>query len=305
MNISQLRTFVTVVEHGSFSDAAKSMRISQPAVTMQIQALEAAAGATLLDRRYRRVDLTEAGRTLLPYARRVLAEVEQARDDIAALSDTLSGRLCIAASTTPGVYVIPRLLGAFLGEYPQVQVTIAIHDSAEVAEAVQSDRADLGVTGAVVKGSRASYTEIGADELLVICPPGSPTAALKQASLSDLAETAWIMRERGSGTRQIAEQALVAGGIDPDELRVVVELGTGDAVVSAVVGGLGVAMLSRQVAETALALGTVARVDLAGPAIIRPFYLLLPKGTPTRAALRFAECLTVAMREKVAEQDVM
>ncbi len=77
MNISQLRTFVTVVERGSFSDAARAMGISQPAVTMQIQALEADAGATLLDRRYRRIDLTEAGRTLLPYAHRVLAEVEQ------------------------------------------------------------------------------------------------------------------------------------------------------------------------------------------------------------------------------------
>ena len=85
MNIAQLRTFVTVVERGSFSDAARAMGISQPAVTMQIQALEADAGATLLDRRYRRIDLTEAGRTLLPYARRVLGEVEQAREDIAAL----------------------------------------------------------------------------------------------------------------------------------------------------------------------------------------------------------------------------
>ena len=174
MNISQLRTFVTVVERGSFSAAAREMGISQPAVTMQIQALEADAGATLLDRRYRRIDLTEAGRTLLPYAHRVLAEVESAREDIAALSGAVSGHLSIAASTTPGVYVIPRLLGAFLGEHPEVHVTITVHDTAEVAEAIQAGRADLGVTGAIVKGSRAAYAEIGQDELLVICAPGSP-----------------------------------------------------------------------------------------------------------------------------------
>lgn len=296
MNISQLRTFVTVVECGSFSGAAREMGISQPAVTMQIQSLEAAAGATLLDRRYRRIDLTEAGATLLPYARRVLGEVEQAREDIAALSGVISGRLSIAASTTPGVYLIPRLLGRFLAENPQVRVTITIHDTTEVDAAVESGRADLGVTGAVVKGSRPAYSQIGADELLVVCPPDSPYSTLSGASLSDLAEADWVMRERGSGTRQVTEKELVAAGVDPEELRVVVELGTGEAIVSAVEGGLGIAMLSRQVAEKALALGTVTRVDLAGPPILRPFYLLVPKGTLSRAAQAFADYLTAALQ---------
>jgi len=296
VNISQLRTFVTVVECGSFSGAAREMGISQPAVTMQIQSLEAAAGATLLDRRYRRIDLTEAGATLLPYARRVLGEVEQAREDIAALSGVISGRLSIAASTTPGVYLIPRLLGRFLAENPQVRVTITIHDTTEVDAAVESGRADLGVTGAVVKGSRPAYSQIGADELLVVCPPDSPYSTLSGASLSDLAEADWVMRERGSGTRQVTEKELVAAGVDPEELRVVVELGTGEAIVSAVEGGLGIAMLSRQVAEKALALGTVTRVDLAGPPILRPFYLLVPKGTLSRAAQAFADYLTAALQ---------
>ena len=294
MNISQLRTFVTVVEHGSFSDAARALGISQPAVTVQIQSLEADAGATLLDRRYRQIDLTEAGRILLPYAKKVLAEVESARDDIAALSNVVSGHLSIAASTTPGVYVIPRLLGGFLAENPEVHVTITVHDTAEVTEAIDAGRADLGVSGAVVKGSRVSHTEVGCDELLVICSPESPLAGRRSVGLADLADADWVMRERGSGTRQVAEQLLAERGVDPDELRVVVELGTGEAIVSAVEGGLGIAMLSRQVAEKALELGTIARVDLAGEPILRPFYTLLPKGTPTRAARAFAEYLAAA-----------
>jgi DNA-binding transcriptional LysR family regulator len=183
------------------------------------------------------------------------------------------------------------LLGGFLSEHPEVHVTITVHDTAEVAEAIQTGRADLGVTGAIIKGSRAVYTEVGCDELLVICSPESPFAKLKGVSLIDLAEADWVMRERGSGTRQVAEQLISGRGVDPDELRVVVELGTGEAVVSAVEGGLGVAMLSRQVAEKALALGTVARVNLSGPAIQRPFYTVLPKGTPTRAAEAFAAYL--------------
>jgi len=106
MNVSQLTTFVTVVERGSFSEAARALGISQPAVTMQVQALETDVGATLLDRRYRRVDLTEAGKTLLPHARRILEQLVTAQSEIIALSGVVTGRLTIAASTTPGVYVL-------------------------------------------------------------------------------------------------------------------------------------------------------------------------------------------------------
>lgn len=291
MNISQLRTFVSVIEGGSFSEAARRMGISQPAVTLQIQALEADLGATLLDRRYRSIDLTDAGRVLLPYARQVLAEVEDAREGIAALSGTLTGRLVIAASTTPGVYVIPRLLGRFLAENPEVGVTITVHDTTGVVEEVASGRASFGVSGAVVKGARATFAPLGTDELVLICPNGSPLAARKDVPVAALADMDWVMRESGSGTRQVAEAFLTAHELDTSELRVIVELGTGEAMVSAVEGGLGIAMLSLRVAEKALALGTVARVDLLAPAVTRTFFSVLPKATPTRAAEAFSTFL--------------
>jgi len=291
MNISQLRTFVTVVDAGSFSEAARHMGISQPAVTMQVQSLEADAGATLLDRRYRRIDLTEAGRVLLPYARKVLAEVECAREQIAALSGTISGRLVIAASTTPGVYVVPRLLGPFLAKNPEVGVTITVHDTAEVIAAVESGRANLGISGAIVKGAKVSFEPLGTDELVVICSPSSPLAKRKAVPLADLADASWVMRESGSGTRQVGETFLAENGLDPAELRIAVELGTGEAIVSAVEGGLGVAMLSSHVAEKALKLGTVVRVDLATQPVVRTYFAVLPKGTPTHAAEAFSEFL--------------
>jgi len=291
MNIAQLRTFVTVVDAGSFSEAARQMGISQPAVTMQVQALEADAAATLLDRRYRRIDLTEAGRVLLPYARKVLAEIESAREQISALSGAITGRLVIAASTTPGVYVVPRLLGPFLAENPEVGVTITVHDTAEVIEAIESGRANFGVTGAIVKGAKVSFEPLGTDELVVICAPSSPLAKRKAVPLTDLADANWVMRESGSGTRQVAETFLCDHGLDPAEFRVAVELGTGEAIVSAVEGGLGVAMLSSHVAEKALKLGTVVRVDLATPPVVRTYFGVLPKGTPTHAAEAFSAFL--------------
>lgn len=291
MNTQQLRTFVTVVEVGSFSDAARSMGISQPAVTMQIQGLESAVGATLLDRRYRRIDLTEAGRTLLPYARRVLAQIEEAHDELASLSGSVTGRLTISASTTPGVYVIPRLLGTFIAAHPEVGITIEVHDTAAVVEAVESGHAQFGMTGATVRGARIAFEELGTDELVLICAPDSPLATRTGVALADLADESWVMRESGSGTRQVAERLLTDHGLESEEVRVAVELGTGEAIVSAVEGGLGISILSRHVAGKAIELGTVVAVDAIGLPATRPFYAIMPKGTPTRAAHAFLEHL--------------
>jgi DNA-binding transcriptional LysR family regulator len=291
VNVSQLRAFVTVVERGSFSDAARELGVSQPAVTMQIQTLETALGATLLDRRYRRVDLTEAGRTLLPHARRVLEQIEGARDEIQALSGTISGRLTIAASTTPGVYLVPSVLGRFVSQYPEVGVAVSVHDTAEVVDAVESGAAQFGITGAMVRGARAHFAEVGSDELVLIAPPEHKLASKSRITLSTLCDEPWVFRESGSGTRQVAERLLTDHGLDPAELRVVVELGAGEAIVSAVEGGLGLAVVSRWVADKALKLGTVSQLDAVGLPATRPFYAVLPKGSVTRAAKAFHEHL--------------
>lgn len=295
MNVQQLRTFLTVVEAGSFSAAGRALGVSQPAVSMQIQALESDVGATLLERRYRRVELTGAGKALVPYARKVLAALDAAREEIAALSGSITGRLVIAASTTPGVYVIPKVLGAFLERHPQVHATIVVHDTAEVTRAVEAGDAHIGVTGAQVREARVTFEELGRDELVLICPPGSPLADRSRVPLAELAEERWVMREAGSGTRQVVERVIAGHGLDPDELRVVVELGTGEAVISAVEGGLGISILSRSVAAKALALGTVHEVDAIGLPAIRPFYAVLPRMAPTRAAVAFVEHLRAAL----------
>ncbi len=295
VNISQLTAFLAVVEHGSFSEAARAMGISQPAVTMQVQALESDIGAILLDRRYRRVDLTEAGRALLPHARRVLDELDNARTEIENMSEQVTGRLTLAASTTPGQYVVPRMLGAFLRSNPEVAASIVIADTTKVVELVDSGEAQLGMVGAKVRGTRATFEEAGADELVVIADPASPLLAREDLLLRDLLEEPFIMRESGSGTRQVTESVLRAEGIDPGDLRVVTELGTSEAIVRAVEGGLGLGVVSRWVAEKALELKTVVEVPVGGFPVTRPFYLVLPRSPMTRAADAFAEHLRSEM----------
>ena len=299
MNMTQLKTFVLVVEHGSFSAAARVAGISQPAVTMQIKSLEADLGATVLDRGYRRIELTEAGRVLLPFAQTVLAEVDDVRARIDALSNTVGGRLVLAASTTPGDYVIPGLLGGFLAENPLVQVEIAVTDSADAAEAVGTGEADLGVVGARDGEAKVTYQELGCDAIVAICPIGDPLASRSGVPIADLAHNVWVVREPGSGTWRVARQRLAEHGVDTDELRVAVELGTGEAVVRAVEGGLGIAMVSGYVAAKALELGTVARVDLAEALPGRPFFAVIPHRIPSRAASAFMEYLPAAFLRSV------
>jgi DNA-binding transcriptional LysR family regulator len=294
MNLQHLKTFVAVVETGSFSSAARAVGISQPAVTMQIKALETEVGATLLERRYRRVDLTEAGTTLLPIARTVLSELDGAREDIAALGDSVSGQLVIAASTTPGVYVVPRLLGEFVRAFPQVGVTLLVSDSAVVVDRVCSGEANVGITGALIRGVAADFEQLGTDELVAVAPLSSPLVGRK-VTLAQLAEQPFVMRERGSGTRQMAETALRERGIDPDDLRVMVELGTGEAVLEAVEGGLGVAIASRMVARRALAMGSIALLDVDGLPAQRPFYAVTCRQPLTRAAQAFVAHLRAAL----------
>jgi DNA-binding transcriptional LysR family regulator len=290
LNIQQLRTFVTVVDAGSFSAASRVLKISQPAVTMQIQSLESELGSTLLERRYRRVDLTEAGKVLLPVALRVLGELQSVREEIAGLDGQVTGHLVIAASTTPGVYLIPRLAGGFLAEHPRVDLTLLVADSAEVVQRVAEGEAGVGLTGAEVKGGRVDYEQVAVDELVVIAAPGSPLAGARH-SVQELAAGGLVTREFGSGTRQATEALLAEHGVDVDSLHVALELGTGEAVVTAVEGGLGAAIVSRLVAQRALALGSVVELDIEGFPAERPLYAVTPKGGPSQTSRAFLEYL--------------
>jgi DNA-binding transcriptional LysR family regulator len=290
VNIQQLRTFVTVVDAGSFSAASRVLKISQPAVTMQIQSLESELGSTLLERRYRRVELTEAGKILMPVAQRVLSDLQVMREEIAGLSGEVTGHLVIAASTTPGVYVIPRFVGGFLAAHPRVELTLLVADSAEVVRRVAEAEAGIGITGAEVKGGRVDYEQLAVDELIAIGPPDSPLGGARH-SMQELAGSRLVTREIGSGTRQAAEALLTEHGVDVEGLDVALELGTGEAVVTAVEGGLGAAIVSRLVAQRALALGAVVELDIEGFPAERPLYAVTPKGGPSQASRAFLEYL--------------
>lgn len=295
VNISHLRTFITVVDAGSFSEAARLLGLSQPAVTMQIQNLEQRVGQALLDRRYRRIELTEAGQILIPYARKILGEADAALVAIEEQSGVVSGVLNVAVSTTPGDYIVPRLLGEYLLTYPHVVVNLSVSSSGEVANSVESGKADIGLMGASVKGRRLHVEPIGHDELVLIAHPRHRLCQ-KVSTLNDVCSEPWIMRSDDSGTQQVVNEFFESRGIQPEMLPKVVELGTGEGIVSAVEGGLGLAIVSRLVAEKALALGTVHECNIDGLPIKRPFYIVTPHRMLSKASESFVRYLNEKLR---------
>jgi DNA-binding transcriptional LysR family regulator len=291
MNNNLLTTFLTVIERGSFSAAAKHLNISQPAVTLHIQSLEEELGQSLLDRRYRRITLTEAGQLLVPYAQKVLLDEQDIFADMAALSGEVAGTLTIASSTTPGDYLIPELLGGFLQRYPRVRPQLMITSSQEAARAVDACEANIGITGARIKGYRVDYSACGHDELIPIAAPTSVPGMATHLKVSDLAAWPWVMRGGNSGTQQQIQKILADNHVPYENLNCIVELGNAEAIIGAVEGGLGIAIVSKSAAEKALWLGTVVELPVLSRPWKRRFYLARPRMTLTHAANAFAEYL--------------
>ena len=253
MTLEQLRVFVAVAERLHVTDAAAALGLTQSAASASLRALETRLGAALFDRVGRRIELTEAGRVFLPQARAVLARAEEAEQALADLAGLRRGRVRLWASQTAGGYWLPPLVARFRLAHPGIAVSLLIGNTEEVAHAVTGGAADLGVVEGEVEDPVLVRIDVGADHLVAVAAPG--------LAVHDLASVAWVMRERGSGTRQVVEAALRAGGLDPSRLPVVLELPSNEAVRSAVEAGAGATLLSRLVVDAALAAGRLREVE--------------------------------------------
>ncbi|MCL6472291.1 MAG: LysR family transcriptional regulator [Firmicutes bacterium] len=296
MNINQLKAFVSIVEKGTFSAAARGLGISQPAVSLQIQALEEFLGVDLLDRRTKKVQLTEAGKLFYPTALRIVAQVDSVQHQLEELGDQVKGRLTVGGSTIPGEYVLPKLLGRFKKEYPDVSITLKIADTVEITDQIVLGELQIGLIGAKPAAGQLSAQPFLNDELVFIVPMGHEFAGKRSISLDDLRKADFIMREHGSGTRQTIESHLFKQGLTLEDLNIVMELGSTEAVVNAVSAGLGVSFVSKWAAERSLKLGEISTVKLSGVALVRDLYLVVGKHAPTRsmqAFLSFVEALDV------------
>ncbi|MBC7107041.1 MAG: LysR family transcriptional regulator [Firmicutes bacterium] len=290
MNLKQLEAFLQVAELQSFTKAARKLYLSQPAVSFQIRALEEDLGVSLFRRSDRRVELTEAGRLLYPEAREMVRHYHRIRERLDGLRGLQTGQLEVGASTIPGEYLVPLLLGAFHRRHPGVEVRLRIGGSGEVGRWVRERVVDLGIVGVALREGDLECRVWLPDELVVIVPPDHPWAGAGEVPPEALLEQPFVLREPESGTRQTLEAKLRALGVDPEDLRVVMEVGSTRAVVTAVRAGLGIGVVSRWAARELLALGKLGEVGVAGLDPVRHLYVVRRRaGDAGFAAAAFAE----------------
>ena len=262
MTLEQLRVFVEVAERLHVTRAAAVLNMTQSAASAAIQALETRLGTALFNRVGRRLELTEAGSVLLPEAKIVLANVAQAEQALADLDGLLRGRLRLWASQTIAGYWLPPILYQFHAAHPGVIVELQIGNTQQASRAVLDGAADLGFVEGDIDEPVLAQIPVAVDQLVMVVAKSHELASVKSIEFDHLRRTPWVLREKGSGTRQVFEDSLRRRGVDPAELDVVMELPSNEAVRSVVEAGAGATAISRLVVADKLVAGTLVELPL-------------------------------------------
>ncbi len=268
----RLVVFRAVAEQLSFRKAAEELYLTQPAVSLQIKALEEDLGVQLFDRAGSQIQLTPAGAVLLGYARQGRDLLAQAEHEVAALSGEHAGKLALGASTTIAQYVLPRLLGAICRSHPRLQLTLISGNTEHIVHAVGKQKIALGLIEGPARSRDVKTEPFMTDELVLIVPGAHEWAERASVSRSEMASIPLLMRERGSGTRREIEMALEKRGVKLGALNIVMELDSTEAIKSAVEAGLGAGFVSRSAIAKDLRLGSSFKiVEISGLRIKRDF----------------------------------
>ena len=296
---SRLRLLVEVGHRGSISAAAERCRIGQPSATKHLKTLEAAVGEKLVERNGRSSQLTEAGEVVAGHAARVLDTLQAMQEDLGALHDAERGTLSLAASTTPGTYVLPSILQCFADRHPGVDVDIVIGPSRWVAERIALGEVSLGIAGEVDLPEGVASEPFLDDELIGIAAPGQLRLRHGRVRADELAEQMLLVRESGSSTRAVSERYLARLGYQPAKRW---ELDSNEAIKRSVRAGLGIGFVSRLVVEEEAERGelVIFRLEGAEP-MKRSVQLLRPDGrepTPSERAFMatLGDCCSVTIR---------
>ncbi|OXM85871.1 selenium metabolism-associated LysR family transcriptional regulator [Paenibacillus rigui] len=279
LNFHQLHIFHTVAEKGSFSNAAQALHMTQPAVTMQVQSLEDYFGTKLFNRSTKKIELSEAGRTLLPFAKRSIDLMKETDVSMSKFTHMLEGRLHLGASMTVGEYILPRLLGPFGKEYPNISVSLKVINTRQILDEILNHQLNFGIVEAEVHHPDVHTEAVMNDELVLIVPREHPLTRFDKVPMEEVLKYAFVLREQGSGTRRVMEEQLEQAGYQAADMTIVMELGSTGAVKSAVEAGLGISILSQSSVKHEAALGVLHVKMIEGVRFSRSFYAIYLNST--------------------------
>lgn len=285
LNLNLLRSFWHVASAGSISGAAQTRFVSQPALSKAVKELELQIGAALFERGARGVTLTEAGTVLFDYSKAIFALEREGEDALGALGDLSQGTLRIGASTTLATAILPPVLAGFCEAHPDLRFSL-VRDNSQGIEARLLDFAlDIALIEGTPRNPKVERVLWRDEELVCVCAPTHPLAARQSVAMDDLKSCVWLVRERGSGTRQVVEEALRPFDLPP---LGAMEITGSETLRQGVAANLGIAFVSREGAADQLALGKlrVLKLDFQ---LRRPFYLLRLPNRPLSSAARAFE----------------
>lgn len=275
IEMRQIQVFLAISEHLNFSRAAEKIYLTQPTVSGHLKTLENYLKVQLVDRDSREVRLTPAGKIFLPYARRIFSLQEKARKEMLLYAGAKRGALEIGGSNTPGQYILPAIIGQLSDQHDQVRIKLNIGDSDSIIDMVGDGALEIGLVGNPAPGSELVSEKCSGDRLILIANPRTAATISAPVGLDKLKKLPLIMRSQGSGTRKNMLTALKSRGLNRlDELNLVAEMGSAEAVRQAVRGNLGLAIISNLCVADDLQNGTLAEVEMAAGPIERDFYLV-------------------------------
>lgn len=276
LDLYKLEVFHWVAEYKSFSAAARHLSLRQPTVSAHVHALENALGAKLFDRVAGKVAPTSLGLTLLESARKLLALKKETLASLDQFHDRMRGDLLVGGSNIPGEYILPAKLAAFVGRYPEVKPILRIGDSSDIAQAVLEGAVEIGFVGFRGQNGRLAFRKIWKDEMVLAVPKNHPWGRLKSIGLGDLRKEGFISREGGSGTLRSFRQLLLRKGYEHEKvLRVIMELGSTEAIKEALIAGRGFSILSRTSIQRELRDGFLRQIPIRGLKLQRDFYQIV------------------------------
>ncbi|GAB6254943.1 LysR family transcriptional regulator [Peribacillus sp. NPDC055009] len=273
MKLENLKMFCLVVDEGSLSQAARLSFLSQPAVTRQIHQLENYYNTLLFDREEGRLRVTEAGKLLYPFAKAIVNDFNHSKEVIQQSTGKYNANLIVGASLTIGEYLLPSLLGRFKKQQPEIKVTLTIKNTPRVLEDLSNDVIDLALVEGLVENTDFIVDKFAEDELILVCPSDHPWKDRKEIQLEELGNERMIWRESISGTRLIVENMLREHGV-LEKIESYMEIGSTQAIKSAVEAGLGISILPRLTVARELEQGFLREVDISRIDMARNLWLV-------------------------------
>ncbi len=279
IDFRHFETFCRVAELKSFSKAADDLFLTQPTVSGHILSLEYSLSLRLFDRAGREVRLTKAGEVFFRYASKILTFRKDLLNAMSEFSQGIHGELSLGASTIPGEYLLPKLMGDFKREHPHFTISLKIADTKEIVQYVLQGNVEFGLTGAKLNHTSLHYEKYEEDEIIIVSLPDHPLAKKKKVDLEELLKEPWIIREEGSGTQMAVEKTLRKIGKSLKQFNVLMEMGSTSSVKEGVKARLGLAFISKRAVDEELNRGLLSHIQVEGmDPISRQFYIVSHRG---------------------------